>query len=1346
MADTDIIMIEKPTVLIVEDSPDDLTLISGLLKDLYNIKIATNGKQALKVALRGTPPDIILLDIMMPVMDGYETCRHLKADPETLNIPVIFLTSKTELEDEIKGFELGAVDYITKPISPPVVLARVKTHLQLKCVRDYLQDKKTFLEAEVQRRTQEVVAAQKMITEQWETLRDSEKRYRQLFDSSPDGILVIGPDGCIVSANITQGRMFRYDSTEELIGVHALHLVAPSSMDCAAQIMQRRLNGEDMPAVEYELIRKDGTTFYGETMATIMQNADGTVSGYILVFRDTTERRKAEHQIRERMKELQAFFTLSDLVAKKEITTEELLQEFTTVLPKSWQSPEITCARIVISGKEFRTQNFSESPWMQSAPINVHGSVEGRIDVGYLEERPVLDEGPFMKEERLLINAIAERLGHFVGRKQAEEALQKREEYFRAIIENSTDIILIVDKKGTISYASPSIKNILGYKPEEIIGTSSLDLIVQVDVQSAMQGFGEAIRAKGAVVENMFRVRHKDGSERILEGVASNLFKNPAVAGFVMNVRDVTERKRAEEEKALNVQRIQTLLQLNQMTDATLQETTDFALEEAVRLTQSTIGYLAFLNKDESVLTMHSWSKSAMAECAIIDKPIIYPVVTTGLWGEAVRQRRPVFTNDYAAANPLKKGYPEGHVAVKRHMNVPVFDGSRIVIVAGVGNKNEEYNKSDAEQLILLMESMWRLIERQRAEVAMHESELKHRILFETAADAILLMRGDRFIDCNTRTMKMFGCTREQIIGAPPFKFSPPTQPDGRRSEESAIEKINQAIRERPQLFEWEHCRWDQTPFYAEVSLNRLELGGEVLLQAIIRDITERKRAEKELQESEQRFMGVLRSSRDAILLIDGEKFVDCNEVTAQMLGYANRDEFLKTHPSELSPPTQPDGKSSFEKANEMMSAAFERGFHQFEWEHRRANGKDFPVEVSLTSVMLHGKNVLHCVWRDITDRKQAEEDSSLHNVRTKALLDLHLMMNESQQAILDFVLEAMQKACRSQFAFIGLMDETESIQTIHAWSKDTMAQCATMDKPIHFPISEAGVWGDCVRQRKPVTINDYEAPWPSKKGYPDGHVPIRRFLSVPIFDGERIVAVAAVANKKEPYTEDDGRALNSLVNKMWEILRREQAKNDLEHSFSLLQKALTGTVQAMATVVESRDSYTAGHQRRVAELAHAIASEMNLPIHQIEGVRMAAVIHDLGKIVVPAEILSKPTKLKKSEFELIQEHPLAGYEILKDIEFPWPIARIVLEHHEKMDGSGYPNGSVGENILLESKIIAVADVFEAMSSHRPYRPSLGIDAAFKELEKSKGTKYDATVVEVCLSLFREKGYQLEGA
>ncbi len=190
------------------------------------------------------------------------------------------------------------------------------------------------------------------------------------------------------------------------------------------------------------------------------------------------------------------------------------------------------------------------------------------------------------------------------------------------------------------------------------------------------------------------------------------------------------------------------------------------------------------------------------------------------------------------------------------------------------------------------------------------------------------------------------------------------------------------------------------------------------------------------------------------------------------------------------------------------------------------------------------------------------------------------------------------------------------------------------------------------------------------------------------------------------------------------------------------LREALTGIIQVVARTVEARDPYTAGHQQRVAELAAAIARMMGLSEESIEGVTMAGTIHDLGKIAIPSEILSKPTRLSEIEFELIKSHPQVGYDILSGIEFPWQVARMVLQHHEKLNGSGYPNGCSGEEILLESRILTVADVVEAMASHRPYRAALGIETALEEITKNKGLLYDSQIVEACLELFAQGGFQ----
>ena len=199
---------------------------------------------------------------------------------------------------------------------------------------------------------------------------------------------------------------------------------------------------------------------------------------------------------------------------------------------------------------------------------------------------------------------------------------------------------------------------------------------------------------------------------------------------------------------------------------------------------------------------------------------------------------------------------------------------------------------------------------------------------------------------------------------------------------------------------------------------------------------------------------------------------------------------------------------------------------------------------------------------------------------------------------------------------------------------------------------------------------------------------------------------------------------------------------SELKRNFDKLQKAMQGTISAMSTIVDTRDPYTAGHQRRVADLACAIAEEMNFPEDSIEGIRMASLIHDVGKINIPVEILSKPGELNKFEFNIIKTHPEVGYNILKKVEFTYPVAQTVYEHHERMDGSGYPRGISGDEIFIGARIIAVADVVEAMGSHRPYRPSRGIDKALEEVLRHRGVYYDPEVVDACLRLFKEKGFK----
>jgi putative nucleotidyltransferase with HDIG domain len=209
-------------------------------------------------------------------------------------------------------------------------------------------------------------------------------------------------------------------------------------------------------------------------------------------------------------------------------------------------------------------------------------------------------------------------------------------------------------------------------------------------------------------------------------------------------------------------------------------------------------------------------------------------------------------------------------------------------------------------------------------------------------------------------------------------------------------------------------------------------------------------------------------------------------------------------------------------------------------------------------------------------------------------------------------------------------------------------------------------------------------------------------------------------------------------------LAERKRTEQELRPSYAVLRRTLDGTVHALAAIAEERDPFAVGHHQRVARLACAIAKEMGLPEEQIEGLRVAGLIHDIGEISIPLEVLSKPTKLTELEDAMMKAHPRVSHDIVKAAEFPWPVAQIVLQHHERLDGSGYPQGLSGEEIILEARILAVADVVMTIVSHRPHQRSRGLDKALEEISQNKGVFYDPEVIDACLKLFAEKGFEFE--
>ncbi|MEP0846694.1 MAG: PAS domain S-box protein [Phycisphaerae bacterium] len=369
------------------------------------------------------------------------------------------------------------------------------------------------------------------------------------------------------------------------------------------------------------------------------------------------------------------------------------------------------------------------------------------------------------QSRRIALSLLEDAQAAQASARQAECALRESEAQYRLLADQTDDIVSLNSASGERLFISPSIERLTGWTPEQARTMDWRKLIHPQDLPAVDKARAANLRGERSQVD--FRHRCRNGEWIWLELKATPVTDaNGKVRQVLCTSRDITHRRRAEERLRLEESRLKAMLELGRMADTPMQEITDFALEAGVRLTGSSIGYLAFVNEDESVLTMHAWSKNALAQCRVQDKPVVYPLQSTGLWGEAVRQRRPVITNDYAADNPCKRGTPEGHVAIRRHMNVPVFDGEKIVAVAGVGNKDTDYDETDAHQLTLLMEGMWRVLQRKEADEKLRAAHGLQRIILDTAATAVFTVDPEeRITSVNQAFCDITGFAPAEVIG-----------------------------------------------------------------------------------------------------------------------------------------------------------------------------------------------------------------------------------------------------------------------------------------------------------------------------------------------------------------------------------------------------------------------------------------------------------------------------------------------------------------------------------------------------------------------------------------------------
>ena len=433
--------------------------------------------------------------------------------------------------------------------------------------------------------------------------------------------------------------------------------------------------------------------------------------------------------------------------------------------------------------------------------------------------------------------------------------------------------------------------------------------------------------------------------------------------------------------------RVKALLELNRMTIHTSDDLAEYALEAGISLTGSRIGYIAFVSEDEGTLRIAHYSKSAMAMCALAEKPFVFAAKDTGLWGEPLRQRKPIITNDYRAPNPWKKGTPPGHIEVVRHMSVPVLDEGRVVLLAAVGNKDTDYTEEDVIQLRLLMEGMWSAFRRKEAEQALKEREEQYRTLIANLPIGLFRktpgMQG-RFLMANPAVVKMSGYDSvEEFLQLPVSALFT-----------SDLSALTQELLAKGYLSGSlvRMKRRDGKMLWVSITAKatRDAQGNVIYLDGMVEDVTARKQAEEALIESEEMHRSLFESSQDALmtLSVSTGTFASGNRAALRLFGAGNEEEFCTKGPGDVSPEFQPTGEPSSAAAKRMVETALREGSHFFEWQHKTLGGEEFPATVLLTRVEMRGQTLVQATVRNVAEQKRVEDALRESESRFKSITE----------------------------------------------------------------------------------------------------------------------------------------------------------------------------------------------------------------------------------------------------------------------------------------------------------------------------------------------------------------------
>lgn len=1115
------------------------------------------------------------------------------------------------------------------------------------------------------------IAVMRDITERHRTeekLQASQDRNQLVVQNANEGIMVV-QDGSVMFANPKMIDLAGCGE-EEILHKPVTELIHPDDRHAVTAGQFKRLRGEELSRVQdMRIVGKDGRTKWAEFNA-VMFTWDGRPADLYFV-NDITRRKESQDSL------LRSENNYKHLLENTLDGIEVVDAETGKVLIAN-----VACARIF--GFEKAADMIEIDP-LEYIPAEERERAAAMLSKETIKENAhkteefpaVTRDGRSIRISATCVSTEFEgKLAGLVfikdltGQRQAEEWLKESQADMQVIFDGVRDSIALLDATGKVIRVNKKLLEIGEDAEGEVLGKEFTDLKM-ITPESMLEAHAALNKALSGEEVSHFELQLQSKSDKKIHAEAHLMLlkRSGKVVGSIVVLRDITDRKQAE-------------LALRNS-------------EERYRLVAENASDVIWIMNMDLRLSYVSPAVDRLRGYGV--EETMSQTLEDILTPASVDVVMKVFAEEKATEDKADKDLQRSRVI---EMEVKRKDGSSVWTEVKASFLRDLTGKA-----VGILGVTRDIGEQKRARYSLEDIESRYRLLAENVTDIIWTMDVSmKLTYVSPSVTRLRGYSIEEALAAKAEDaMTPESVKLAREAIKGLLGKKNEDTRKGDRAaatVELEMRCKDGTTVWTETRMSLVNgmYGRTVGIIGITRDISERKKAEKALLDSERRYRLLAENVSDVIWVTDLDlRPTYVSPSIERVLGYNAVDALASGMEKLLTQESSKQAAEGAAKAKSWIkdnpSKAFKPG--NMELEFVRKDGSSIWADTTVTVVCDAGGKPVEImgVLHDVTSRKKSEKALSDSEGRFRSLIE----------TTSDWVWEVNEKFI---YTYVS-----SRIRDILGYEPAEVIGKTPFDL---MPMREASrvtrVFESALAQKKPFAFVETACL------HKDSHKVVLETSGVPFLDAAGNVCGFRGIDR--------------------DVTERKRAEEEVQDSFRKLQRTVEGTIQAIALTVETRDPYTAGHQRRVTQLAYAISREMGLSNEQIQKVRTAGLLHDLGKIFIPTEILSKPGQLTDIEFAIIKSHPQAGYEILKNIEFPWPIADIVVQHHERLNGSGYPLGLKDEGIVIEARILAVADIVEAMSSHRPYRPALGLEKALKEISSNKGTLYDADAVDACLKVF----------